>query len=297
MAVTAQPAQAASITEGFDDITTLTGWQKTNLSLPVGTTTWRQGDPTRFAAHAGAESSYIAVDYQSGTDDVSNWLIAPKQTSLSSTDVLSFWTRSANTGGFPDSLEVRMSTNGSCNPGTTTSGVGDFTTLLGAINPTLADAGYPTAWTQYTLPLSGLAATNVSGCLAFRYVISDTSTNGEYIGIDSVTFADNASTACTSAQATATSAQATLATATATAATAKTVLAKAKKKLKKAKKALKKARKGGDDAKVEKAAKKAKKAKKKAKKAKKKAAAARAALTAAQTALTAAQTASTSSCP
>jgi hypothetical protein len=308
LAVTAQPAQAASITEGFDDITTLAGWQQVNPSATEESTTWRQGDPTSyFPAHSGAPSSYIAIDYRSGGDDVSSWLIAPQQASLSSTDVLSFWTRSGNPvdGPYPDRLEVRMSTNGSCNPGTTTEGVGDFTTLLGTINPDLADNGYPTEWTQYSLPLTGLGTTNVSGCLAFRYSITNTGTNGEYIGIDSVAFTDNASVACTTATATAGSAQAAVATASATLtsttkalATAKKVLKKAKKKLKKA---VKKAKRSGDDAAVAKAKKKGKKKVKKAKKATKKATASvsssQAALATAQAALSAAQTSATTSCP
>lgn len=297
---TAQPAQAATFSEGFDDISTLTAWQKVNPSAEEGSSTWRQGDPVEyFPAQAGPESSYIAIDYRSGGQDVSNWLIAPQQTSLSSTDVLSFWTRSANPSGgsYPDRLEVRMSTNGSCNPGTTIDGVGDFTTLLGSINPSLADDGYPAEWTQYSLPLTGLSTTNVSGCLAFRYFISDTGTNGEYIGIDSLTFTDNASVACTTAQGSAASAQATVTTATATYAAATKTLVKAKKVLKKARKVLRKAVKADDDAKVAKAKKKVKKAKKAVRRAKKRKAVAQASLTAAQAALAAAQTSTTTSCP
>lgn len=301
LAVTAQPTQAATFSEGFDDINTLTTWQKVNLSDPtMNPTTWRQGDPTEFAAQAGAESSYIAVDYTSGGENVSNWLISPKQTSLSSTDVLGFWTRTINMPGgtvYPDRLEVRMSSNGSCSPGTTVDGVGDFTTLLTSVNPNLAGDGYPRTWTQYSVPLTGLSTTNVSGCLAFRYFITDTGDNGETIGIDSLTFADNASTACTTSQATATSAQTTVTTATATAATAAKVQKKAEKKLKKARKSLKKAKKADDEDKVDKAKKKVKKTKKAAKRAKKKNAAAKAALASAQTALSTAQTSVTSSCP
>lgn len=298
---TAQPAQAASVAEGFDDVTTLTTWKITNLSAPgqPEEPSWSQGDVSEFTSHAGAENSYIGIDYSSGADDVSSWLVAPLQTSLSSTDVLSFWTRSANpaAGSYPDRLEVRMSTNGSCSPGSTTEGVGDFTTLVTSINPELADSGYPDAWTQYTLPLSSLGTTNVSGCLAFRYFVTDTGTNGEYIGIDSLTFTDNASVACTTATGSVASAQATVSTATATYATATKTFKKAKKKLKKARKALKKAKKADDDTKIAKAKKKVKKAKKKVRKAKEKKAAAKTALTNAQAALSAAQASATSSCP
>ncbi|GAA5119866.1 hypothetical protein GCM10023339_34320 [Alloalcanivorax gelatiniphagus] len=298
LAITSQPAQAASVSEGFDNVAQLTTWKTVNLSQPgqPEKPSWMQGDPTEFTAQAGAENSYMGIEYTSGGENVSNWLIMPQQTSLSSTDVLNFWTRSAGSS-YPDRLEVRMSSNGACNPGTTTDGVGDFTTLLTSINPNQLVDGYPEAWTQVNLPLTGLSTTNVSGCIAFRYYIHNTDNAGQYIGIDSLTFTDNASPACTTAQASATSAQAQVATATTTVATTTKAVTTAKKVLKKAKKKLKKATKAGDDTKIEKAKKNVKKAKKKVKKATKKNAAAKTALTTAQTALTAAQTASTSSCP
>lgn len=300
LSIVAQPAQAVSVSEGFDNVAALTTWKVVNLSEPgqPEEPSWSQGNPDQFTAHSGAPNSFIGIDWTSGGNDVSSWLILPQQTSLSSTDVLSFWTKSANgTGGVPDRLEIRMSTNGSCNPGATTEGVGDFTTLLGSINPTLADTGYPADWTQVSYPLTGLSTTNVSGCLALRYYITGTNTNGDYVGVDSLTFADNASTACTAAQASATSAQATVTAATATAASTTKAVKKAKKKLKKARKALKNAKKAGDDAKETKAKKKVKKAVKKAKKAKKKNKAATSALATAQTALASAQATSTTSCP
>lgn len=299
LSVVAQPAQAVSVSEGFDNVAALTSWKVVNLSeptAPVAESSWQQGDVEEFTAQAGAPNSFIGVDYSAGGEDVSAWLIAPQQTSLSSTDALSFWSRSAGIT-YPDRLEVRMSSNGSCNPGTTTDGVGDFTTLLGSINPGQVQNGYPTDWTQYNLSLSSLGATNVSGCIAFRYFIKGTGNAGQYVGIDSLAFTDNASQACTTAQASATSAQAQVTTATATAATTTKAVKKAKKKLKKARKAFKKAKKAGDDAQESKAKKKVKKAVKKAKKAKKKNAAAKTALTSAQAALTAAQTTSTTSCP
>ncbi len=203
MAVIAAPAQAANVTEGFDDITTLTDWQRVNLSQPVGTSTWFQGNPAVFPAQAGAETdSYIGVNFNStaGSGTISNWLISPKQASLSSADVLDFWTRTA--GGepvYPDRLEVRVSTNGSCSPGTSATGFGDFSTLLTTINPGLADDGYPLDWSRYTLPLSGIAG-QASGCFAFRYFVTSggpSGINSNYIGIDSLTFTDKTAPAVT----------------------------------------------------------------------------------------------------
>lgn len=299
---TAQPAQAATFSEGFESGTTPTGWQVTNLSSPLGTETWSQGQVDAFPAQAGSPGSFFAANYESGASEatINDWLITPRQASLSSTDVFEFWTRTLEGTTYPDRLEVRMSTNGSCNPGTTADGVGDFTTVLGTINPTLTVEGYPQAWTKYSMPLTGLGTTNVSGCVAFRYYVTNGGPSGDnsnYIGIDSVAFTDNASVACTTAQGSAASAQVTVTTATATYATATKSLAKAKKVLKKARKALKKALKADDEAKITKAKKKVKKAKKAVKKAKKKKASAQSALTAAQAALAAAQTSTTTSCP
>ncbi|MBL0747711.1 choice-of-anchor J domain-containing protein [Nocardioides baculatus] len=297
---TTTPAQAASYTEGFDNVAALTSWKVVNLSnpdQPVAATSWQQGDPANFPAQSGAENSYIGVSYEAGFPDASAWLISPQQTSLSSTDALNFWTR-VEGSTYPDRIEVRMSTNGSCNPGTTTDGVGDFTTLLGAINPDQVVNGYPTVWTQYNLPLTGLSTTNVSGCVAFRYYVKDTQRNGLYVGIDSVAFTDNASTACTTAQASATSAQATVTSATSTLTAANQTVTTAKKVLKKAKKKLKKARKAdAPEKKIKKLKKKVKKAKKALKRARAKAATATTALTNAQAALAAAQASTTSSCP
>ena len=297
---TTTSAEAASYTEGFDNVAALTSWKVVNLSdpaNPVAEPSWEQGDTNYFTSQSGAENSYIGVEYTAGGVDVSAWLISPQQTSLSSTDALNFWTRSAG-GTYPDRVEVRMSTNGSCNPGTTTDGVGDFTNVLATINPNQVVDGYPVAWTQYNLPLTGLATTNVSGCVAFRYLIKDTDNAGQYVGIDSVAFTDNASTACTTAQSSATSAQATVTSATATVTAANKAVTTAKKALKKAKKKLKKARKAdAPEKKIKKLKKKVKKAKKVLKRARAKAATATTALTNAQAALAAAQASTTSSCP
>lgn len=203
MAITAAPAQAANVAEGFDDITTLTDWQRVNLSQPTGSNAWFQGNPTVFPAQAGAATnSYIAANFNStaGTGTISNWLISPKQTSLSSADVLDFWTQSASGDPvYPDRLEVRVSTNGSCSPGTTATGVGDFTTLVTSINPDLTVSGYPFDWTRFTLPLSSIAGP-ASGCFAFRYYVTSGGPSGDnsnYIGIDSVTFSDKTAPAVT----------------------------------------------------------------------------------------------------
>jgi hypothetical protein len=163
-----------------------------NHSQPVGITNWFQGDAdTYFAAPQGPPDSYIAANYYNvltlGT--ISNWLILPKLT-LHDGDSLTFYTRTDVFDDIPDRLEVRFSANGaSANVGSTGSSVGDFTTLLLSINPTLAPYGYPSFWEAYTVTLSGLPG-SVDGRFAFRYFVTNAGTfgpNGDYIGIDAVT--------------------------------------------------------------------------------------------------------------
>jgi len=195
-------AYAQQINEGFDNVTTLipAGWVTTNLSAPIGTSTWSQGDATVFASHSGATNSYIFANYLSGsgTADLSNWLITPVVT-IANGATLSFWTRTVNSPAFADRLQVRASINGmSSNVGATSSSVGDFTFLLQDINPGLTPAGYPNVWTQFTITVSGLPAGNQTGRYAFRYFVTNGGPNGansDYIGIDDVVVANVTPTA------------------------------------------------------------------------------------------------------
>jgi len=187
-------ALGQAFTENFDNITTLftTGWNQQNLSTPIGTNpTWTQGDAAVFAAYNGATNAYISTNYNNvaGAGTISNWLLTPQLT-LNNGDVISFYTR--GTGSiYPDNLQVRLSTNGaSTNVGVSNISVGDFTTMLLEVNPTLTAAGYPSTWTQYSLTVNGLPGT-VSGRFAFRYYVPNGGPNGvnsDYIGIDNVVY-------------------------------------------------------------------------------------------------------------
>jgi len=193
-------ACAQSFTENFDDITTLqgNGWVLQNNSTPVGSRGWFQGTPVSaagpFDAYNGATNAYIAADYNStgNTGTISNWLLAPNRT-LRNGDVFQFYTRKTTVVGteYPDRLEVRMSTNGaSSNVGSGAAGLGDFTTLLLSINPSLVAGGYPQVWTQYTITMSGLPAPT-SGRMGFRYFVTgggEFGTNSDYIGIDNTVY-------------------------------------------------------------------------------------------------------------
>jgi hypothetical protein len=182
-------SQTIIISQGFDDITLLPGlgWVETNLSSPVGTTGYFQGNETVFPSYSGAPTSYLGVNFNSvsGANTISNWMISPQLT-LQNGDVVSFWTRTAAGSTWPDRLELRLNTIGTSNAGSLATDVGDFTTLLTSVNPTLVSGGYPEVWTQYTVILSGIPAPTTCR-IAFRYYVTNggpSGSNSNYIGID-----------------------------------------------------------------------------------------------------------------
>jgi hypothetical protein len=214
-------ARAQSFTEGFDDVAILfstNGWFGQNNSddpLP-GYTEWNQGveflPPQPMSSHSGDPTSYALANFQAtqgtlGSETISLWMVPPTVT-LRNGDQIKFWTRcvTAGTTIYPDRMQVRLSTSGSStNVGTTAHEVGDFTTLLLDINPTYSQnqnppppsgspptvAGYPVAWTQYTLVLSGLPAGGVSGRFAFRYYVENGGLGGinsNVIGVDDLEY-------------------------------------------------------------------------------------------------------------
>ena len=186
--------RAQAISEGFDNISTLTtrGWFMRNNSAPGGTTNWFQGNDTKFPAASGPPNSYIAADYHNttGANIISNWLLAPNRT-MKNGDVYTFVTSTVSMNPYPDRLQVRLSTNGaSTNVGTSPTDVGDFTTLLLDIDPEYQVGIYPEVWTEYIVTISGLSAPT-SGRLAFRYFVEDggpLGANSYYIGIDSFSY-------------------------------------------------------------------------------------------------------------
>ncbi|RYY38207.1 MAG: gliding motility-associated C-terminal domain-containing protein [Chitinophagaceae bacterium] len=205
------PAGAQAISEDFDNITTLpaAGWSQTNKSNPLGTGVWSQGNPANFNASNGATNSYITVLYTSttatGVGTISNWLIGPNRT-FKNGDVISFESRIPAGTEYPDRLELRLSTAGtSTNVGTSETSVGDFSTLLLTINPTLVTGVYPKVWTQFSATLSGLPAAGVSGRFAFRYFVTDgggNGTNSNCIGIDVLRYVPFVATCATATIAT-----------------------------------------------------------------------------------------------
>ncbi|MCC5933882.1 MAG: choice-of-anchor J domain-containing protein [Balneolales bacterium] len=179
--------------EGFADIETLPadGWSLQNLSTPVGTTTWFQGNPAVFPAFSGEETHYIGANFNSttGSNTINTWLLTPEVTLQNGTE-LRFYTRSTG-GNFPDRLEVRLSTaGGSTNAGTDPASTGDFTTLMLTVNPDLVTGpnGYPDEWTEFVATVEGLDAAT-TGRFGLRYFVTSggpAGDNSDYIGIDEV---------------------------------------------------------------------------------------------------------------
>jgi len=178
-----------ALREEFTDVSALPaqGWIIQNQSSPIGSTSWFQGNNT-FSAFSGGADEYIAASFTNvgGPGTISNWLILPATPGL--IQDLSFYTRTVVPGvqgEFPDRLEVRFSPTVGTNVGTAATDVGDFTTLLGAINPNLDMNVYPTAWTQFNFTVNG------QGRLALRYFVTDvdpssSNSNGNFIGLDQV---------------------------------------------------------------------------------------------------------------
>jgi hypothetical protein len=179
------------IDEEFVDITTLPGdgWAVINNSEPIGLTSWFQGSTATFPAHNGLPSEYIGGNYNAcstvAPEVISEWLISP-EIDLSAIGAFSFWTRTVAGSSWPDRLQVRVSTNGSSTDvGTSSSDVGDFTTMLDDINAGLTLGGYPEDWAEFSY--AG-AQGGGAGRLALRYFVSSAGpagVNSNYIGVDS----------------------------------------------------------------------------------------------------------------
>ncbi len=165
------------LSEGFDNVATLpaSGWaQVNNSTAPLGTS-WFQGNSGIFAAASGAANSYIAANFLgtgNATGAVSNWLMTPV-VALDPTSMLSFLVQTAG-DGFLDKVEVRLSTSGA------STNVADFGTMLGSFQ-----ASTLTGWVGLSYSM-GVIDAPTTGRIAFRYVVDNVSTAGNYLGLDNV---------------------------------------------------------------------------------------------------------------
>lgn len=188
MALVGTTVSAASLTEGFE-VVPVTGWTTVNNSTTVGATGWFEGNTGVFSAQAGSAASYIGANFNNttGADTISNWLISPTL-SFNNGDAVSFWTRTASASPYPDRLELRFSSVGGVNVGTTDNSVGTFSQLLLSVNSELQLGGYPEDWTRFSSTISGLSGPT-NAAIAFRYYVTNggpDGANSSYIGIDTL---------------------------------------------------------------------------------------------------------------
>ena len=205
-------APNATITEGFDVVAGTppcpTGWVCQNNSAPLGTSNWFQGNTAVFSAQAGAANAYIGANFNNtaGAGDISNWLISPL-VQFGTGAELRFWAR-VNTGptDYADRLEIRASSTGTAT-GASAASTGDFSVLLGTINPSLSIAsgtcvtpaaapnagGFPEDWCEYRLTTTdGLPLTG-AGYIGFRYNVTNggpSGSNSNFMGIDTFSFVE-----------------------------------------------------------------------------------------------------------
>jgi hypothetical protein len=166
---------ALLFSEDFDDISTFgsAGWLAGNLGTGgAEADTWFQGNTGVFDAQAGAADSYVASNYLSAGfgGDIDNWLVTPLISALTGS-VITFSTRTA--GGLPgDNLELLYNNVGN----------GDLVANFVSLG-VISSADYPTDWQAFNFTYDGA---NADVRFAFRYTVTDTSVNGDYIGIDSL---------------------------------------------------------------------------------------------------------------
>jgi hypothetical protein len=196
-------AQAQQLTEGFENATfPPTGWVVRNQSTVIGgnATCWNRffpppgtGGNEPWGAQAGTGHAGANFNCTSAANTISGWFITPQLTQLHNGNIVTFFSRAGGT--FADRLQLRLCLDtapGSCgaagSTGASATDVGQFTTLLVDVNPTLAPNGYPTTFTQFTATLSGLPNGFSAGRLAFRYFVTDggpDGTNSNILSIDS----------------------------------------------------------------------------------------------------------------
>jgi hypothetical protein len=165
--------------EGFDNIAA-NGWTYQNLSVPLGTTNYFQGNPAVFAAHSGAANSYLGTNFNNttGNNTISNWAYSPVN-NVAAGEVVSFWTRTVSAPAFPDRLHLKYDPTGSTN-------AANYTNTLVTVNPNLTLAGYPSVWTQFSFVMTAALA-SPTGRFAFHYDVpggGPSGANSDYIGID-----------------------------------------------------------------------------------------------------------------
>ena len=189
--------QAQNLLSQNFDVSPPATWTILNLSSPVGTSTWFQGNPTTatptagpFDSYAGVPNSYMGSNFNSttGSNTISDWIFTPSVT-IQNGDVITFYTRTTTPGTtvYADRLQMRIGVGATPAAPVGNTGVGGYTILATDINPSLTATGYPSVWTLYSYTVTGLPAATPAK-IAFRYFVTaggPTGANSDYIGVDS----------------------------------------------------------------------------------------------------------------
>lgn len=171
----------------------LSTWTKSSYTVPLTSAIFGSGNTTTVpVGQSGGNNSFALVNFNSttGAGIISNWLITPV-VNVKDGDIVSFYARKGTDGtqDYPDRLELRYSTAATTvNPTGGSSGLGSFTNLGVAVNPTLVGAFvFPKVWTKYQFTITGVGATAIPVKFAFRYFVTDggpSGSNSDLIGID-----------------------------------------------------------------------------------------------------------------
>ena len=205
MAATGGTVMAQQISEGFNTPNTLpAGWITRNQSTTIGTSTicWNSitsvtdpDDNPVVEPFEGAAFGAAFFNCTTGANTLNVFLLTPALTNLQNGNVLTFQTISAGT--YADRMQVLLCLGATCgdagSTGTGDSAVGQYTTTLLDINPTLSATGYPSTWTPQSITLTGLPNGANAGRIAFRYYVTNggpSGSNSNVVGIDSVQLSD-----------------------------------------------------------------------------------------------------------
>ncbi len=168
------------VTEGFDNVAGLTGagWVSVNLSNPLGTTAYYQGNTTVFNSQAGANDSYVAANFNNAAagGSIKNWLVTPTF-STTNAGTVSFWMRAAIDPGFSDTIKF-----GFVNPVPTLSTDGNFTSSTSVVAEGV--------WTKYTV---AFAAGGAGSTAKFGWLYAGQADTANYFGIDTLSIEDSGS--------------------------------------------------------------------------------------------------------
>ncbi len=164
-------AQAGVLfSENFNNVAGLAGagWGQVSSGTGAGSG-WFQGNTGVFPAASGPANSYAAANFVDTGGVISDWLLTPVLTLAESVSV-QFDLRLLG-DGFLDIVEVWASTSGA------STDVSNFTRLAAF------SASADTGWANQAVALTGISG---NGRIAFRYFVANTSTDGNYVGLDNL---------------------------------------------------------------------------------------------------------------